>query len=75
MVSGMRKSKHLIDELVAVNDCSRILFPLKVMHPEMIGSKGKMRLFFFIFFSSGGYKIPREEEVIIYIYMSWQLNF
>ena len=50
MVSGMRKSKHLIDELVAVNDCSRIFFPLKVMHPEMIGSKGKMRLFFFIFF-------------------------
>lgn len=75
MVSGMRKSKHLIDELVAVNDYSRIFFPLKVMHPEMIGSKGKRRLFFFIFFSSGGYKIRREEEVIIYIYMSWQLNF
>ena len=36
MVSDMRKSKHLIDELVGVNDCSRILFPLKVMHPEMI---------------------------------------
>ena len=50
MVSGMRKSKNLIDELVAVNDCSRKLFPLKVMHHEMIGSKGKRRLFFFIFF-------------------------
>ena len=59
MVSGMGKSKHLIDELVAVNDCSRIL------HPKIIGSKGKRRLFFIIFFSSGGYKMPREEEVII----------
>ena len=63
MVSGMRKSKHLIDELVAVNDCSRILFPLKVMHPEMIGSKRKRKLFFFIFFSSEVIKYQEKKRL------------
>ena len=50
MVSDMRKSKHLIDELVAVNDCSRILFSTQSNASEMIGSKGKRRLFFSFFF-------------------------